>query len=51
LTYQVQVTPWWQLQPIAQYLANLGERTPDPRGLSKPLGNAALFGLRTAITF
>jgi porin len=47
LTYLMQLTPWWQIQPDFQYI--VGIVTPDtPR---RPLGDAAVFGLRTTITF
>ena len=51
LTYQAQLTPWWQVQPTAQYVFNLNAGVPDPRRPGKRLGDAAVFGLRTAITF
>ena len=51
LTYQAQVAPWWQVQPTAQHVFNLNAGVPDPRRPGKRLGDAAVFGLRTAITF
>jgi porin len=50
LTYQYQVTSWWQLQPDFQYVFN-------PRGIANPIiptekvRNEAVIGLRTNIQF
>ena len=49
LTYQAQITPWWQLQPDFQYIINPGGGTLSDTG--QRIGDAAVFGLRTAITF
>jgi len=51
LTYQAQLTPWWQLQPAAQYVFNLNGGVPNPQSPAKRLGDAAVFGLRTTVTF
>ena len=51
LTYQAQVAPWWQIQPSAQYVFNPNGGVPDPRRPARRLGDAAVFGLRTNITF
>jgi porin len=53
LTYQAQITPWWQLQPDFQYVIHPGGHAQDP---TDPTGrsaikDAAVFGLRTTITF
>ena len=50
LTYQAQLAAWCQLQPDAQYVLNPGGGIPNPRS-GKRVGNAALLGLRTTITF
>lgn len=50
-TYQYQVAPWWQLQPTAQYVFDLNGGVLDPRRPGKRLGDAAVFGLRTSVTF
>ncbi len=50
-TYQAQLAPWWQVQPTAQYLFNLNGGVPNPQNPAKRLGDAAVFGLRTTVTF
>jgi len=50
-TYQAQIAPWWQVQPTAQYLFNLNGGVPNPQNPAKRLGDAAVFGLRTTMTF
>ena len=51
-TYQVAVTPWWQLQPDLQYIVhpggNIAASERFPQGA---LGNALVAGVRTTITF
>jgi porin len=51
LTYQFQLTPWWQLQPDFQYVFNPSGGVPSLSTPSRRVGDAAVFGLRTAITF
>lgn len=51
LTYQVQIAPWWQVQPDAQYLFALNGGVPNPLNPAKRLGDAAVFGIRTNVTF
>lgn len=51
LTYRLQLVPWWQLQPDFQYVFNPGGGLPNPNALTRRLRDAAVFGLRTAITF
>ncbi|HZK90438.1 MAG TPA: carbohydrate porin, partial [Stellaceae bacterium] len=51
ISYQYQATPWWQLQPDFQYVTNPGGGILNPTVLGQKVGNAAIFGLRTAITF
>ena len=50
-TYQVQVAPWWLVQPDIQYvfLPSGGIANPDRPG--KRIGNEAVFGVRTNVTF
>jgi porin len=49
-TYLYQVTPWWTLQPDAQYVINPGAGiTTNASG--KPLRNALIVGVRATITF
>ena len=51
LTYQAQIAPWLQLQPTAQYIFNPNGSVPNPIAPTRRLNDAAVFGLRTAITF
>lgn len=51
LTYQAQIAPWWQVQPSAQYVFNLNGGVPNPKNPTKRLGDAAVLGLRTNVTF
>jgi len=51
LTYQAQLAPWWQIQPTAQYVFNPNGGVPKPQSPAKRLGDAAVFGLRTTVTF
>jgi porin len=51
LTYQYLVTPWWQLQPDFQYIANIGGGIPNPNIPGHKIGDAVVLGVRTSITF
>jgi porin len=51
LTYQVQLTPWWQVQPDFQYVFNPGGGVPNPNTPGKRIGDEAVFGLRSTVTF
>jgi porin len=51
VTYRLQLAPWWQLQPDFQYVFNPGGGILDPARPGRRLGDAAVFGLRTAVTF
>jgi porin len=50
-TYQYQVTPWWQLQPDFQYFLRPGGGVPDPNNPAARLGDEAVFGLRSIVSF
>ena len=50
-TYRLQLTPWWQLQPNFQYVINPSAGILDPNRPGRRLGDAAVFGLRTTVTF
>ncbi len=50
-TYQAQIKPWWQLQPDFQYVFNPGGGVLDPANPTRRIGNAAVFGLRSLVTF
>lgn len=51
LTYQAQLAPWWQVQPDAQYVFDINGGVPDPLNPRKRVGDAAVFGVRTNVTF
>jgi porin len=51
LTYRFQLTGWWQLQPDFQYIFNPGGGIVNPNAPNRRVGDAAVVGLRTAITF
>jgi porin len=51
LTYQVQVAPWWQIQPDFQFVFNPGGGLQNPNNPGKKIANEAVFGLRSVITF
>lgn len=52
-TYQVQIAPWWLVQPDAQFIFHPGARTSDLSGTPQItiLRDALVIGLRTAIIF
>ncbi len=50
-TYQYQVAPWWMLQGELQYIFHPGGGIPDPNNRGARIGNEAVAGLRTVITF
>jgi porin len=50
-TYQYQVAPWWQLQADFQYAFRPAGGIPNPQNPSQRIGNEAIVGLRTNITF
>jgi porin len=51
VTYQVQVVPWWTVQPDFQYFFTPGGGIVNPNNPSKSVPNAAVFGLRSVVTF
>ena len=51
LTYQAQIAPWLQVQPVAQYLFNLNGGVLNPQQPTKRLGDAAVFGVQNSVTF
>jgi porin len=50
-TYQAQLAPWWLLQPDFQYTIRPGAGIADPNNPIRLIGDEAVFGLRTTITF
>lgn len=51
VTYQAQITPWWQVQPDFQYVFAPGGGIPAPSNPGQAVGDAAIIGLRTTINF
>jgi porin len=51
LTYRFQLTGWWQLQPDFQYVFNPSGGIVNPNAPSRRVADAAVVGLRTAISF
>lgn len=51
LTYQVQLAPWWQVQPDVQYVFNPGGGIPNPNSPGKRIADEAVFGLRSTVAF
>jgi porin len=50
-TNQVQVLPWWQIQPDIQYVSNPGAGLANPNDRPQKIKNELVIGLRTNITF
>lgn len=50
-TYQYHAAPWWQLQPDFQFVIRPGGGIPDPNNPTHRLGNEAVFGLRSVVSF
>jgi porin len=51
ITYQYQVTPWWQLQPDIQYVFNPSGGIANPNAPTQRVRNELVLGLRTNILF
>ena len=51
LSYQLQVAPWWIVQPDLQYIIHPGGNVPDPGRPNAPVKNAFVAGLRSAVKF
>jgi porin len=51
ITYLWQLTRWWQLQPDFQYVFHPGGGVGSPADPTRRLGDEAILGLRTRITF
>ncbi len=51
LTYQAQLAPWLVVQPVFQYVFNPGGGIVNPDRPDKQIGDAAIFGVRSTITF
>ncbi len=51
LTYQFQAAPWWTIQPDFQYIFNPGGGIQNPDNPAARIGNEAVIGFRTVVTF
>ncbi len=51
VTYQALITRWWQIQPDFQYVFTPSGGVPNPPVPGKRIGNEAIFGLRSNVTF
>ena len=51
LTYQYQAAAWWVIQPDFQYVLNPGAGILDPNDGTRRVGDEAVIGLRTVLTF
>jgi porin len=53
ITYQARIAPWWVLQPDLQLVFHPGGHIPAPlpAPATRPIPNALVVGLRSAITF
>jgi porin len=51
VTYQIQIAPWWQVQPDFQYFWMPSGGIVNPVTPSKRIGNEAVFGVRTNVVF
>lgn len=51
ITYRAQLAPWWILQPDFQYVFNPGGSLADPHETSRRIGDEAVLGLRSVVTF
>ena len=50
LTYQAEIAPWWQVQPVAQYIIRPSGEA-DPNRPERRLRDTLVLGMRTNITF
>jgi len=50
-TYQYRVKPWWQMQADFQYTFRPSGGIPNPENPSQRIGNEAVLGIRTVVTF
>lgn len=50
-TYPSKIEPWWELQPDCQYVMVPGGGIPEPDKPGHRIGDAAVFVLRSVVTF
>ncbi|HVJ51248.1 MAG TPA: carbohydrate porin [Aliidongia sp.] len=51
MTYRYQVTPWWSVQPDIQFIRHPGGSVSLPADPTRPIPDALLFGMRSAVLF
>lgn len=51
VSYTAEIVPGWNVQPDFRYFWNPGGKVPDPNDTTKAVPNAAVVGLRTAISY
>ena len=51
ITYQIQVTPWLQIQPDCQPISSPGGGIPNPNNPALQIKNDAVFGFQTGVIF
>ena len=51
VTYQMQVSGWWQVQPDFQYVFRPGGGIVNPANPPQRVGDEAIFGVRSIVTF
>lgn len=51
LTYKVQLSQGWVLQPDLQYIWRPGGNAPNPQDASKPVDNAFVVGIRSTVNY
>jgi porin len=51
VTYQAQITPWLQIQPDFQYVFHVGGGIQNPDAPPRRIGDEAIFGARSSLTF
>ena len=51
VSYALQVSPWWILQPDFQYIVHPGGNVADPNNPDETIGNAVVAGLRSTFNF
>jgi porin len=51
VTYQIQVSGWWQVQPDFQYVFRPGAGVVNPANPPQRVGDEAILGVRSIVTF
>jgi len=51
VTYQIQVSGWWQVQPDFQYVFRPGGGVVNPSNPPQRVGDEAILGVRSIVTF